>query len=301
MTADDAITDQLDGASPTAGDAPELSVLVVSWNTRDLLRQCIQSLISSTRSAAEIIVVDNGSSDGTAAMVAEEFGGVPSVRLVANTTNVGFAAANNQALRVASGSVIAVVNPDTRFEASVLDELAAFVRHHPEVGVATCKLVGADGAPQAIHRAFPTLPVVFFVDTTPGRWLDRRLLNRRVYRRSRLLDRTWAGTVTIDQAAGALLVMRRGVIDVVGGLFDERLPLYFNDVDLSRRVHSAHLDVMACYDYEVVHHGGGSLNQLSREEQRERYWHGLEQYFRLHESHWRRFVLAAFTPLRARR
>jgi N-acetylglucosaminyl-diphospho-decaprenol L-rhamnosyltransferase len=106
--------------------------------------------------------------------------------------------------------------------------------------------------------------------------------------------------VPIDQAAGALLVMRRQVIDAVGGLFDERLPLYFNDVDLARRVRRASLSVVARYDLEVVHHGGGSLNQLDALERQQREWDALRQYYRLHEPRWRRAALASMTPLRVR-
>jgi len=282
-------------------DPPELSVLVVSWNTRDLLRDCLRSLMTTLEgTAAEVIVIDNDSADASAAMVAEEFAAEPRVRLVANPANVGFAAGNNQALSLARGNVVAVVNPDTVFEGPVLAELTAFVQGHPEVGIATCNLVGLDGRSQSLHRAFPTLPTVFFVNTLPGRWIDHRVLGRRMYRRSRLLNRPRTGTVRIDQAAGALLVIRRELIDDVGGLFDERLPLYFNDVDLSRRVRARGLDVVVRYDLTVLHHGGGSLNQLEKNDRDQRLWDGLCRYYRLHEPRWRRAVLVSMGPLRGR-
>jgi GT2 family glycosyltransferase len=288
--------------TPERNPPVDLSVLVVSWNTGAMLAECVQSLIRTLDGVAvEIIVVDNASVDGTATTAAAEFSDCAPVRFIANATNVGFAAANNQALRVATGPVIAVVNPDTVFAGPVLAQLAQYVRQHRDVGIATCALVGPDGRVQSIHRAFPTLANTFYVDTRPGRWVDKRLLGRRMYGRSRLLGRRWQGEVEIDQAAGALLVMRRDAIAAAGGLFDERLPLFFNDVDLCRRMRIAGLKVVACYDLEVMHHGGGSLNQLEPEELRRRHWEGLREYYRLHETVWRRTALAAMGPVRARR
>jgi hypothetical protein len=276
-----------------------LSVLIVTWNTRELLRDCLRSLLASLDTfAAEVIVVDNASEDGTAEMLRYEFGHESRLRLLANDANLGFARGNNDALALARGTTIAVVNPDTVFDGPVLAELSGHLSAHPEVGIVSCGLVGLDGTPQSLHRAFPTLPSLFFVDTRPGRWIDRRLLGHRAYRRSRLLHRPHAGTMSVDQVAGACLVMRRAVIDRVGGLFDERLPLYGNDVDLSRRVRDAGLDVQVRYDLIVRHHGGGSLSQLDLEVRRALLWNGFEVYYRLHEPRWRQVVLRALRTVR---
>jgi len=268
--------------------AIELSILVVSWNTRDLLRDCLRSALASLGGiSSEIIVVDNDSADGSAEMVRREFALEPGVRLIANARNEGFARGNNQAYAAARGEFIAVVNPDIVFRGPVLGNMMDHLRSHTNVGIVTCDLIGADGVSQSLHRRFPSLPIVFCRWTRVGRRLDQYLLGGWVTKRYRLLDIRRAGVAVIDQAAAACLLIARRTVERIGGLFDERFPLFFNDVDLSRRVREEGLEVHVLYDVSVMHHRGASISQLPKGERKLEQYESLERYFAVHEAPWK--------------
>lgn len=131
-----------------------LSVCVVNWNTRDLLRACLQSLYRYPPSEPiEVIVVDNASADGSAAMVRAEF---PQVVLIANSENLGYARGNNQAMQRAQGEFILLLNPDTEVFEDTLDNALAFMRAHPDAGAIGAKQLFPDGRVQPSVRGFPT-------------------------------------------------------------------------------------------------------------------------------------------------
>jgi hypothetical protein len=273
--------------------AEELSVLVVSWNTRDLLRECLRSvLVNLNGISAEIIVVDNASADGSAEMVRWEFAHESRVRLIANSRNEGFARGNNQAFAAARGQYLAVVNPDIVIKGPVLTDMMDHLRAHPNVGIVSCDLVGTDGLSQSLHRRFPTLPIVFAHYTRVGRRVDRWLLGGRIGRRYHLLDIRRAGVAAIDQAAAACLVIGRSNIGKIGGLFDESFPIFFNDVDLSRRVWKAGLEIHVLYDLSVTHHGGAGIKQMPGGIKRLEQINGLQRYYDLHEARWRARVVS---------
>jgi GT2 family glycosyltransferase len=266
----------------------ELSVLIVSWNTRDLLRECLRSLLSTLGSAsAEVIVVDNASSDGSAAMVRDEFLADPRVRLIENACNEKFARGNNRAYAAAAGEFVAVINTDVRFTEPVLARMVGHLRAHPEVGVVSCGLVGVDGVSQSAHRSFPTLPTVFFVWNPIGRRVDRWFLMGLNGRRYRLISRPRTGVQVVDQAAAACMVITRCAVERIGGLFDERFPLFFNDVDLCRRVWKAGMEVHVLYDLSVIHVGGASTRQLGSGMKNLELLDGLLEYYRVHEPPWK--------------
>jgi len=265
-----------------------LSVLVVSWNTSDLLRDCLRSVISAVEGMrAEIIVVDNASVDGSADMVRREFDVEPRLRLVANGRNELFARGNNQAYALSRGEILLVINPDVVLNRIALRGMIDHLRGDPRVGIVSCNLVGRDGASQSLHRAFPTLPIAFSVWTRVGRLLDRLLLlglNRRRYHLETLRR---GGVALVDQAAAACLLIRRSTVERIGGLFDERFPLFFNDVDLSRRVRDAGLEVHVLYDLSVTHIGGASIRQLPRRGRELERFEALVRYYELHEPAWK--------------
>ena len=264
-----------------------LSVLVVSWNTSDLLRDCLRSVLSAVEGMrAEVIVVDNASVDGSADMVRREFDVEPRLRLVANGSNELFARGNNQAYALSRGEIILVINPDVVLNRIALRGMIDHLRGDPRVGIVSCDLVGRDGASQSLHRAFPTLPIAFSVWTRVGRLLDRLLLglNRRRYHLETLRR---GGVALVDQAAAACLLIRRSTVERIGGLFDERFPLFFNDVDLSRRVRDAGLEVHVLYDLSVTHVGGASIRQLPRSGRELERFESLVRYYELHEPAWK--------------
>ncbi len=280
----------------------ELSVLVVSWNTRDLLRDCLRSTLAAAEGMrVEVIVVDNASADGSAAMVLREFAAEPRVRLVANERNELFARGNNQAYALSRGDLLLVLNPDIVLNRRALQGMIDHLRLDPRAGIVSCELVGTDGVPQTLHRAFPTLPIAFSVWTRLGRLFDRVFLFGLNGRRYRLETRRRRGVVVVDQAAAACLLIRRSTVERIGGLFDERFPLFFNDVDLSRRVWDAGLEVHVLYDRSVVHAGGASLRQLPKSERDMERYESLARYYELHEPAWKGRLVRLMVARRRRR
>jgi GT2 family glycosyltransferase len=280
----------------------DLSVLVVSWNTRDLLRDCLRSTLQATEGMpAEIIVVDNASADDSAGMVRQEFGAEPRVCLLANTRNEGFARGNNQAYEMSRGEMLLVLNPDIVLNRAAVHGMIEHLRSDPAAGIVSCNLVGTDGRSQTLHRAFPTLPIVFSVWTGIGRTIDRFLflgMNRRHYH---LKDRRRSGVATIDQAAAACVLLRRSTVERIGRLFDERFPVFFNDVDLCRRVWDAGHEVHVLYDLSVTHHGGASVSQMPRGVRKLEQIDGLQRYYELHEPQWKARVVRLLVSATRRR
>jgi len=266
----------------------DVSALIVSWNTRDLLRNCLRSTLEAAGGMSmEIIVVDNASADDSAGMVRREFGGEPRVSLLANDRNEGFARGNNLAYEMSRGDMLLVLNPDIVLNREVLLGMLDHLRADPAAGIVSCNLVGTDGVPQTLHRAFPTLPIVFSVWTGIGRTIDRFLLLGLNRRRYHLKTRSRTGVAAIDQAAAACVMLRRSTVECIGGLFDERFPLFFNDVDLSRRVWDAGLEVHVLYDLSVVHHGGASIRQVPVRERKQEQREALARYYELHQPGWK--------------
>ena len=123
----------------------DVSIIIVNWNTRDLLKQCIKSIHQQTTVQFEIFVIDNASSDGSAKMIAGEF---PNVHLILNTENRGFASANNQAIPLAKGKYILLLNPDTKILDKAIDKMLSYLSNTVDVGAVSCKLLNGDGTLQ---------------------------------------------------------------------------------------------------------------------------------------------------------
>jgi N-acetylglucosaminyl-diphospho-decaprenol L-rhamnosyltransferase len=246
-------------ATSRAGRDVLLSIVIVSWNTRELLARCLESLAtrpgdsldSGGRASTEILVVDNASRDGSAEHVREQF---PGVRLIANTANVGFAAACNQAMRVANGEFVVLLNSDAQVEFAALNVLVHFMETYPTVGAAGPMLVDVSGARQTSCSPAPTLLRevwrLFHLDA---------LWPYAVYRMHQWpTDRARA----VDTAQGACLILRRSALDHVGRL-DERFFIYSEEVDLCQRLRQAGWGVYWVPEARVLHHGGQSTRQAA--------------------------------------
>ena len=217
----------------------DASLLVVSYNTAGLLEQCLRSA-ALHYPEAEVVVVDNASRDGSAAMVRREF---PGVALVESGGNVGFAAANNLALRHSRGEAVVLLNSDTILEDDSLRRCVAYLEAHPGVGALSPRIVGVDGVDQpALHRV-STLSYELGVaarrpgppPTGPG-----------------------AGDDGLWWLAGTALVVRRRAAEGAWGLLDEGYWMYWEDADLSARLRRAGWELAYLPEAHVVHHGGAS-------------------------------------------
>lgn len=190
-------------------NVPDVSVIVVNWNTRQLLAECLASLYDTVRTLMlEVIVVDNGSSDGSVDMVREQF---PHVRLIVNQENKGFASANNRALAVFEGRYALLFNSDAKALPNAVEAMVRFANAHPKAGVVGAQLRNTDGTFQASYTNFPTLWREFLMLSALGRKLYGRWYPSHDPQDSR--DITQA-----DYVEGACMLVRREAIQQVGGL-----------------------------------------------------------------------------------
>jgi len=238
---------------------PEASILIVSFNTCDLLRECIQLLQRGAAGVShETIVIDNASRDGSADMVAAEF---PEVRLIRSESNLGFAAANNRGFEISRGRYIVLLNSDAFLRPGALRVSIEHMDAHPEVGLAGGRLVGRDDSWQPSARMFPSpLNVLLTLSGLAAKYPNSRFFGR--------ADRTWADPLSsapVDWVPGAYSIIRRAVLDQVG-FFDERFFLYCEEVDLCRRIKAAKNEVWYWPDIVTVHLGGESAKTMKTHE-----------------------------------
>jgi N-acetylglucosaminyl-diphospho-decaprenol L-rhamnosyltransferase len=248
----------------------DLSVVVVSWNVRDLLRRCLHSLLqapgfqleakpgteppSASGRRLEVIVVDNGSRDGSPGMVRSEF---PGVRLLANQENRGFAAANNQGLALSQGHWLMLLNPDAEVVGAALSTMVEYMESHPHVGALGPQLRYPDGSLQSSRRRFPTFATALVESTVVQEWWTDNALLRRYY----MADMPDDAIQPVDWMVGACMLVRREVYQQVGGL-DDGFFMYSEEMDWYRRIRSAGWDVVYLPTATVVHHEGKSSEQV---------------------------------------
>lgn len=240
-----------------------LGIVTVSYNVRDLLRQCLASVQGSLARApvdAEVVVVDNASADGSAEMVRREF---PWVRLLANERNAGFAAANNLGLRAlgfpgeGGPAYGMLLNPDTIVHGAALAELVSFMERTPRAGACGARLVYGDGAFQHSAFHFPTVAMALLDFFVPHhRLLDSRL-NGRYPRRLYEAGKPFA----VDHPLGATLLVRREAAAAVG-LLDEQFFMYCEEIDWCFRIKAGGWGVYCVPQVEIVHLGGQSTQQF---------------------------------------
>jgi len=224
----------------------DLSVIVVNWNTCRLLEACLQSVEAARKDlAVDVLVVDNGSTDGSVELVRERF---PADELIANAGNRGYAAANNQAVERARGRYLFLLNSDAEVETAALRALVAYADDHPEAGVIGPKLLNPDGTLQPSGGRFPT----------PASTVASLLgLNRLTGRPRYGTGRDYSVPAEVDEVSGAAMLIRREVIDQVGGL-DEGFAWGYEDVDYCLRARRAGWRVHYVPDARVMHHWGGT-------------------------------------------
>jgi N-acetylglucosaminyl-diphospho-decaprenol L-rhamnosyltransferase len=226
-----------------------LAIVLLSWNTADLLADCLRSIPAGAAGIAyHVIVVDNTSTDGSADMVARDF---PEVQLIRSPENLGFARGNNRGIRATDPDTpyILLLNSDTVVKPESLTALVRFMDAHPDAGAVSPRLLRPDGTPQ---------PYAFGGDPTPG-YLLRRGFNQVVLRRY-LHDWATEQVQSVDWVSGACLLVRRAAIEQVG-LLDENMFMYFEDNDWCLRIRKAGWKVYYNPQVEIVHLGGQSLKK----------------------------------------
>lgn len=264
------------------GPVPGVAVIVVNWNTRELLADCLASIADTTTgSDVETVVIDNASTDDSAAMVRARF---PSARLVANDTNVGFARANNQGCAVSNAPFVLMLNSDARLCPGALQNLLVRMAAAPRAGLVGAELRNPDGTFQYSYAPFPTLGQELL--TLSG--LGRRLFGPWYPGRG---PRAGDSARVVDWVGGACMLVRRAAFDSVAG-FDEGYELYGEELDLCYRLRRAGWEVWYEPAAHVVHHGGASTHQLSTVREAQLYRSRL-RFFRLQYGRLAASLLAA--------
>lgn len=225
----------------------EVSVIIVSYNTRDLLRDCLTSVYRSERVRLEVFVVDNGSSDGSAAMVAADF---PSVQLAQQTQNRGFAAAANVAIRRGRGDPVLLLNPDATVRPDTIASLATVLDAHPRAAAVGPRILNPDGTLQSCGYRFPSLTH----EVRQSRHVNKALS---VVLGPLPVNRVPVEPSEVDWCDGACLMIRRAALDSVG-LLDEQFFLYAEELDWCFNARRAGWSIFAAPDVFAVHHRGQS-------------------------------------------
>ena len=254
------------------------AVAIVNYNTCEHLRACLATVIAAAPS--EVVVVDNASSDDSAAMVETEY---PHVMLQVNKTNVGYGAAANQAIACCRAKYVLLLNPDTLLRPDTLVALNRYLDQNPWAALVGPRLVEADGTLQASCYPFPTPLDTFLENSTIAVFLGRRI-RRYVPGLRNLYLRTWAHDHPriVPWIKGAVLAVRRTAFDAVGG-FDESYFMYFEDADLCYRLNAAGWQMHFTPETTVMHVGGSSTRQC-RAEMSVRLLASTLQFYQRHAS-----------------
>ncbi len=288
---------------PTMESDYDLGIVIVNYNTRDLLRRCLETVFASEGVSFRLCVVDNASTDGSAAMVARDF---PQVHLIANEVNLGYPAANNQGLRAmgfergqrGEARYALLLNPDTELPPDALAKMTAFLDAHPEAGVAGPRLVRPDGSLDlACRRAFPSPEVSFYRLTGLSRLFPRS----RRFGRYNLTYLPEDETAEVDSVVGAYMQVRAAAIEQVG-LLDESFFMYGEDLDWAFRIKAAGWKVYYYPEVTVLHVKRASSRRSGRAQVE--FWRAMEIFYRKHYEtqtprpvHW--LIIAAIRAKRA--
>ena len=265
----------------------DLSIIIVSWNVREKLKNNLSALLAATGDfKLEVIVVDNDSKDGSAEMVKAEF---PVVKLIVNGKNLGFAAANNQAIRMAQGKFILLLNPDMQVEADTLKKILAWAENNQRATVVGCKLVAADGKivrqirrfPQIFDQLMITLKIPHLL---PG-VIDKYLCSNFDYETA----------AKVDSIRGAFFLINRANYQKISGsnrpLLDERYFIWFEEVDFCRQVYQLGGEVWYTPDARCIDYVGQSFKLVPLGESQRYFSESMLKYFKKGENIWEYRIL----------
>jgi hypothetical protein len=265
----------------------DLSIIIVNYNTRELLRACIESIKKFTEKFPyEIIVVDNASSDKSIEYLSKE-----KVKFIKNSSNLGFAKANNQGIKIAKGRYILLLNSDTKLKTNVLREMVEWMDRNPEIGIATCALKNPDGSQQAAGGYFPSLVKIlvwmFFLENIP--FIDT--IVKPFHPKTRMFNNKREQ----DWVTGAFFLVRRNLFDQIG-LLDEDYFMYVEEMDFCYRAKQKGWQVWFLPQWSVIHYGGASgtkeFSLLSE-------YKGIKIFYKKHYPPWQYPILRFFLKLGA--
>lgn len=254
----------------------DVSIIIVNWNTKDLIQDCIYSIhIGLNKYTYEIIVVDNGSKDNSLEMIKAQF---PEVILIENSENIGYSKANNQGIKKSKGDFICLLNSDTLILDNALEKIVGHLKKDPKVGSATCLLLNPDGSSQfGSALGEPNLIYFFSVETGLYKYFPRS----KIWGRPLLSFKDHRYPHEIEVCPSAIIIIKKQVIKDVG-LLDEKIFFGVIDWDFSLRVRKKGWKLYFYPDAYVLHYGGKSKKPISEmlliEDIRARYYYFLKHY-----------------------
>lgn len=269
---------------------PDVTVSIVNWNTKDELFECLKSVLDQEGVEFEIIVVDNASPDGSAEFVRNEYGS--QITLIENSTNFGFGAAHNMAIRQSTGRYVLLLNPDCRLlETDALAKTVGFLDANASVGILGPKILNPDGTLQFSARRFPNMVAAVFRHTIFGKLFPKNKFVREY------LMTDWAHdqVTDIDWVSGAALTVRREMVDKIGAL-DERFFMYCEDVDWCRRAHEAGWRVVY-FPMTAVSHRIGAASDKTPVTMIRQHHRSMLRYYLKYEGRSPRVLLVPFVLL----
>lgn len=269
----------------------DLSIIIVSFNTKELVLAIIAAIKKHTKDITfEIIVVDNASTDGSIEEIKNQSGKIKNLVGIFNKENLGFAAGNNMGIRRASGRYVLVLNSDTIISNNLLKEMVLWMDKNPEVGIATCSLRNKDGSIQGTGGYFPTLPRVFSWMTVQDLpFVDRFIKPFHPARSKSFRKETvfYKKPRELDWVTGAFMLIRRNVFEKTG-FFDEDYFMYVEDVDFCYRAKKQGWKIWHLPQWSIIHYGGASGNtRLSVLLEFE----GLKKFYEKHYPNWQYPIL----------
>lgn len=268
-----------------------LSIIIVSWNVKDYLRQCLQSIHEQTHDIDyEIIVVDNASHDGSAEMVRNDF---PNVRLLVNVCNVGFARANNQGAEIAEGDWLCFLNDDIQLIENSLAIMLKRIQNNSHIGLLGCRLLFPDYSPQESVRRFPTLYDQLFILLKLHHFFPNHPLMQDYY----MQNMEYKIEQEVDQVMGACMMMATSDFKKLQG-FDEHFFLWFEEVDLQKRVRDLlQKSVMYTPCTTMIHAKSVSFNKVQSVTRQRRFNQSMQWYFRKHHGRRSAMIIGMVHPL----
>ena len=233
----------------------KLSIVILCWNDLKVISDCVQSIFAGTHSVDfEVIISDNGSTDGSAEFIARQY---PTVRIIENRANLGFARGNNVGIAASRGEYVLILNPDTIIHDGALDKWVEFADRHPEAGAFGCRVLNPDGSYQQSARPFPTIR---------GYWIAALCLRPLAYISSAFTPDVyigWKGDTerVVDWQSGCCVMLRGKLLKAVGG-FDEQFFYHCEEVDLCRRVRNEGYPLLFAPEATITHLGGQSVGRF---------------------------------------
>jgi GT2 family glycosyltransferase len=272
----------------------KLSIVILCWNDLDVIGNCLRSIYAGTHSTQfEVIVSDNGSTDGGVDFIRQNYS---EVRVVENHANLGFSKGNNVGIRGSRGELVLILNPDTIIPEGALDKWVRFIDQHPEAGAFGCRILNPNGTFQGIPRPFPTLL---------GLWIAALFLRPFAVLSKKFVSDVYVGwkgesEKVVDWVCGACFIVRGDLVRKLGG-FDEQFVYQFEETDLCRRIWKAGYRIVYTPEVTITHLGGQSTKEYPLPFELERYRNAYRYFYKYYGRHgarsYRRILL---TNLRIR-